>query len=223
MVERNAANNTTVINNLQEALKDWNIPTLPFDKFNMIPTMEPKFWSLLDQDDLPRSSLSLLVDNKNSFHLDFEIRYQLEVCISHGVFLEHNLTADFLSTLVKLAQENQPRARSILEYFAETESRIHDPMTIFESKEARGRAIRIKIPHYCAYTRKATITPTGIYFATPTVETSNRVIRHFSDFGDRFLRVQFTDEKFEVSFIHFNSTHLLINLNRVASAPMSTR
>lgn len=145
------------------------------------------------------SALSLLNDNQSSLHLDFEIRYQLEVCISQGVFLEHNLTAEFLEALAKLAHENTAKARSILEYFAEMGARVHDPMIIFESKEAKGRAIRIKIPHYCAYSRKANITPSGIYFSTPSVETTNRVIRHFSDFGDRFLRVQFTDEKFEVS------------------------
>jgi len=37
-----------------------------------------------------------------------------------------------------------------------------------------------------------------IYFGTPYVETSNRVLRQYAEHADRFLRVRFTDEKFQV-------------------------
>jgi RNA-dependent RNA polymerase len=42
--------------------------------------------------------------------------------------------------------------------------------------------------------RKVVVTPTTMYVLTPTMETSNRVIRHFRDKKDNFLRVQFIDE-----------------------------
>ena len=52
-----------------------------------------------------------------------------------------------------------------------------------------------QIPHYCAYACKATITPTTVYLNSPTVETTNRILRHYAreNLDGRFLRVQFTD------------------------------
>ncbi|KAK0726811.1 RNA dependent RNA polymerase-domain-containing protein [Lasiosphaeria miniovina] len=55
----------------------------------------------------------------------------------------------------------------------------------------------MNIPDHCALNRNAIITPTRIYFNTPTVETTNRVVRHYSDYRDRFMRIQFTDEALE--------------------------
>lgn len=40
-----------------------------------------------------------------------------------------------------------------------------------------------------------------VYFQTPVPETSNRVIRQYSQYADRFLRVRFTEEKTEVLLI----------------------
>ncbi|PKB96884.1 hypothetical protein RhiirA5_434075 [Rhizophagus irregularis] len=42
--------------------------------------------------------------------------------------------------------------------------------------------------------RKVVVTPTTSYILTPTMETSNWVIRYFRDKKDHFLRVQFVDK-----------------------------
>uniref|UniRef100_U9UJW2 RNA-dependent RNA polymerase n=1 Tax=Rhizophagus irregularis (strain DAOM 181602 / DAOM 197198 / MUCL 43194) TaxID=747089 RepID=U9UJW2_RHIID len=42
--------------------------------------------------------------------------------------------------------------------------------------------------------RKVVVTPTTSYILTPTMETSNRVIRYFRDKKNHFLRVQFVDK-----------------------------
>ena len=75
-------------------------------------------------------------------------------------------------------------------------------MTIFDNKDAFLLFIQSEIPHYCAYTLKATITPTTIYFSSPTVEITNQVLRHYAreNREGRFLRVQFTDEMAEVGW-----------------------
>jgi RNA-dependent RNA polymerase len=52
----------------------------------------------------------------------------------------------------------------------------------------------LHIPEYYALVRKVTVTPTRIYFSTPTVETTNRVVRRYKHVQDHFIRVQFTDE-----------------------------
>jgi RNA-dependent RNA polymerase len=42
--------------------------------------------------------------------------------------------------------------------------------------------------------RKVIVTPTRILCMPATVELGNRVLRHFHQHGDRFLRVTFADE-----------------------------
>lgn len=144
--------------------------------------------------------------------LPFEVRYQLEVCISKGILKEHNITQDFVKALYDIASRDCTKAQNILEYIAEQDQHIWDPMAIFESKEALAFSPKTDIPHYCAYSRKATVTPTTIYFSSPTVETTNRVLRHYAQENKdgRFLRVQFTDEMAEVCRPLFYSFLLLI-------------
>lgn len=127
--------------------------------------------------------------------LSFPVRYQLEVCISQGCLNEHNLSKAFVD---KLADMEEAKAKDLLEYVASQKQRWFDPMELFEVKIIKGSASRVKIPHYCAYTRSATVTPSTVYYHTPTVETSNRVVRQYIEHADRFLRVRFSDEKFQV-------------------------
>jgi RNA-dependent RNA polymerase len=148
------------------------------------------------------SKLPAAQDHESIYQLPFEVRYQLEVCISQGIMNVHNLSPEFVSRLANMAKRDQAAARHILEYAAEQEKRIYDPMSIFNDVEALAYSSKSKIPHYCAHSRKATVTPTTLYFSSPTVETTNRVIRQFSEkHADRFLRVQFTDEIFEVCMV----------------------
>ncbi|ORX92476.1 RdRP-domain-containing protein [Basidiobolus meristosporus CBS 931.73] len=42
--------------------------------------------------------------------------------------------------------------------------------------------------------RKVSVSPSKVYIEPPSIETSNRVIRHFSKEKDNFLRVNFTEE-----------------------------
>jgi RNA-dependent RNA polymerase len=148
------------------------------------------------------SKMPAAQDHESIYQLPFEVRYQLEVCISQGIMNVHNLSSEFVSRLTDMAIKDQAAARHMLEYAAEQEKRIYDPITIFDNAEALAYSPKSKIPYYCAYSRKATVTPTTLYFSSPTVETTNRVIRQFAEkYGDRFLRVQFTDEIFEVCIL----------------------
>ncbi|XVF03028.1 hypothetical protein REPUB_Repub04eG0225200 [Reevesia pubescens] len=55
------------------------------------------------------------------------------------------------------------------------------------------------------YVRRVQITPSRVYFCGPEINVSNRVLRHFHDDIDNFLRVSFVDEELEKIF----STDLL--------------
>lgn len=129
--------------------------------------------------------------NDNYVQLLFPVRYQLEVCISHGFFSEFAISTEFLLELGKLGEA---KALRLLEHVANGKKTYFDPMQIFKIQYAKGVS-DAKIPVYCCFMRTAKVTPTTIYLNTPSVDLSNRVTRRFSEHSDRFLRVRFTDEK----------------------------
>ena len=191
--------NRSLYNTMCKALKDFNVEITPLKDFKLIVNREPAVWSYIDkpiskEEKASRSALEDLTDDSVP-QLSFPVRYQLEVCISQGYLNEHNLTKIFIDRLMSM---DEAEAQDLLEYIANQKKRVYRPIDIFDIKIISGSSSRYKIPHYCAYTRSATVTPSTIYYNTPSVDTSNRVIRQYAEYGDRFLRVRFTDEKFQV-------------------------
>ena len=184
-----------------QALKDYNVRIAPFPDFKLIQDREPAVWEYIDK------PLPVQRESKNALEeltedvvkpLSFPVRFQLEVCISQGLLHEYNLTRDFIARLIAM---DPIKAQDILEYVANQKKRLYDPMKIFSMTVINGSTSTRKIPHYCAYVRSATVTPATVYYNTPTVDTSNRIIRRYAEHADRFLRVRFTDEKSQVCWI----------------------
>lgn len=182
---------------MKQALQDFNIEIETIDPLNKEVARPADLWSLID----PPISQNASADLQSLQHitLPFEVRYQLEVCISHELLNEYNITAPFINKLAVISSQDPAKARDILEWVDKEGQRIYDPMSLFQNEKAMSASFKTEIPHYCAYSRKATITPSTIYFSSPTVETTNRVLRHYSreNQDGRFLRVQFTDEREE--------------------------
>lgn len=184
---------------MKQALSDFNINIVDIENLSYVMPKKADLWSIIDSPDYNETSLDLKTLEEGSdgiISLPFEVRYQLEVCISREILNEHNITREFIQTLAQISSENTLKARSILEYVAGQGERIFNPMKIFKDREAMAFTAETDIPHYCAFVRKAIITPTTIYFNSPTVETTNRVLRRYAreNRDGRFLRVQFTDE-----------------------------
>ncbi|KMU81659.1 RNA-directed RNA polymerase Rdp1 [Coccidioides immitis RMSCC 3703] len=138
------------------------------------------------------SSLQELVEEDYT-PLPFSVRYQLEVCLSHGFLNEYTIGKEFVTALVALGET---KARELLEHVASEKHVYYDPKKIFDILFVKPAMSR-RIPKYCCYMRTARVTPSTVYFGTPSVDITNRVIRHYIEYADRFLRVRFTDEKFE--------------------------
>lgn len=185
-----------------QALRDYNITIQEIPGFEIASHREPAVWKYIDQPiaapHKPTSTLADLFKDESIPPLAFPVRYQLEVCISHGYLNEHNLGQEFIRQLRNM---DPTKAQDILEYVANQEKRVFEPMELFDIKIIKGSASRPPIPQYCAFIRSATVTPSTVYFNTPTVEISNRVIRYYAEHADRFLRVRFTDEKVEVPIL----------------------
>lgn len=155
----------------------------------------PEVWTWIDvaESQAPNethSSLEELID-RDYIHLPFPVRYQLEVCLSNGYLFEYSMTRDFV---IKLSELGENRAKKLLEHVASKNQVYRDPMKIFDIQFIKG-VTDLKIPPYCCHMRSARITPSTIYYSTPTVDISNRIVRRYREYADRFLRVRFTDEK----------------------------
>ncbi|KAF2205124.1 RdRP-domain-containing protein [Delitschia confertaspora ATCC 74209] len=122
--------------------------------------------------------------------LTFPVRYQLEVCLSNGWLNEHNIGYKFLQ---KLGAMDPEKAGYILEKVADRQTRVYNPMEIFDIP-VKGNTVK-NVPGYCVLTRAASLTPTMVHVATAVVETSNRIVRAYRQYEERFLRLRFTDEK----------------------------
>ncbi|GKT62364.1 RNA-dependent RNA polymerase [Colletotrichum tofieldiae] len=183
------------VGELLEAFQAYNIATTVLDQFGVVPPRCPLLGTVYrapaSRSYKSSTNHSLLSLRPASDHLNFEVYYQLEVCISRGILSEYSITQTFVDELCRMDKD---RAKWMLEHFADQGTKVWDPMEIFENEEARFFFPNASMPYYCMTIRKVMITPSTMHFCSPSVESSNRVLRKYSTYQDRFLRVQFTDE-----------------------------
>ncbi|OTB17138.1 hypothetical protein K445DRAFT_383061 [Daldinia sp. EC12] len=200
---------------MQAALREFNIiiDHKTSDDIKLVPSQLPKFWDILEPQqpsmDISKVNLALLT-NTEDIYLPYDVRYQLEACISQGIFNEVNISAEFLRKLADLSRgrtRRRDRAKDLLTYLLQSrlggrigntekldEKRIYDPTSLFEDKKAMSHYPEISLPGHCVWVRKVVVTPTTMYLSSPVPEPSNRVLRQYINYEDRFIRVQFTDE-----------------------------
>ena len=178
---------------MYKALEDYNIKIVG-KSLNITTRVMNMLWTMLDNKDSSDSSASSALRVLEScVPLTFPVRYQLEVCISHGYLNEYNVTRSFLSRLAEVPERD---ALKRLEFIADKGQRMFDPEQVFGMKVPRSPTLR-SVPEHCIWQRSVNVTPTAIYFNSPSLEVSNRIIRQYKDHADRFLRVRFSDEKLE--------------------------
>jgi RNA-dependent RNA polymerase len=135
-----------------------------------------------------------LSDQSSLPEFNFDLLYQLEVCISRGWLNEYTLCRDFLLRLAEIYEKDRHRTKQMLIHVDTHEQRIYDPMSIFTDLRFIKPVKAAKSPSGCAEIRHATVTATGVIFHTPAVEMTNRIIRKYDSNRDRFLRVRFEDD-----------------------------
>ncbi|KAJ5967824.1 hypothetical protein N7501_004072 [Penicillium viridicatum] len=181
-----------------DIFKDYNISIKDGSHFVEKPDRPVPVWNWIDFSESKSNKASALLQDlgdQNYLHLPFKVRYQLEVCLSHGYLSEFTVTREFLERLKDLGDDQATR---LLEFVATGKKQYLDPIEMLDLKFFKG-VTDSKIPSYCCFMHTARVTPTTIYYNTPTVDISNRVVREWSTKGapGRFLRVRFTDERTE--------------------------
>ena len=198
LIFKTYGNDMQAFSQMKRALSDYNVMIQSHDDFKIHREEIRPVWDLIDRPKhRPATAGSALEELLTAGipHLSFAVRYQLEVCLSHRYLDEFKTGSDFIDRLTKMDSRH---ARDLLEFITDRGDKVHDAMSIFDVKATSGSTLTAKVPKYCALVRSANVTPTTIYYNTPFVETSNRVIRQFSEYSDRFLRVRFSDEKLHV-------------------------
>ncbi len=186
--------------NLRDNLYGFNVRIIDIEHANFY-TKLPRnftFWNLLDGYDTQHRILGILTGGHKDYHLPFAVRYQLEACISQGVLVENNITEEFLEKLAQLSEQKRylsNAAADLLTYVSDLGETVYDTMSIFKNRKAMLYRPIFQLPDYCDWVRKVTVTPTTIYLSSPAPESTNRVLRQYKRYSDRFLRVQFTEEK----------------------------
>lgn len=191
--------NTSTLAIVQSALKDFNSPIQEKLKLKLklaTTADEPILWNVLDKSFTAgngSASSSLRDLMKSDTTLAFSVRYQLEVCVSHSYLNEYTIGHDFLRQLACL-----PPTKA-LQFLKAVDMRgqiFLNPADIFKELEFRKPVRKPKLPDNCIEIHHATVTATKIYFNTPSVEITNRVIRQYMQHADRFLRVRFEDDSY---------------------------
>lgn len=125
---------------------------------------------------------------------DFDVLYALESAVSRHQVESANLDDNFYDMINQL----EPWiAVSLLTLLMEHGTLVRNPAEFCHNiyKQKRGKISRQQhIPQHCMATRKVFVTPTTMYLQPPVIEVTNRVVRHFQQYSDRFLRVQFIDD-----------------------------
>ncbi|KAF7533048.1 hypothetical protein G7054_g7411 [Neopestalotiopsis clavispora] len=202
------------------ALEDFNIHFIPTDAdtFTWQQGRPSNFREALDDPDHAGMADPLALLHTSKIQLSWEVRWQLEAAVSQGIFIDSRITPAFLMKLaekdnfqaendksLQLTNGYMVRKRNLavnwakyaLEYALEAGKPIYDPLSLFDDRSAMTHYVSNLLPEHCTWVRKVVITPSKMYLASPVPETTNRVLRHYSAISDRFIRVQFTDERNE--------------------------
>lgn len=173
-----------------KALEDFNVAVTLNPTFRIANDYgtEASIWKVLDPGDTQSFSEQL-----SKVYLPFELRYQLEVCISQGWLNEYTLSEAFLQRLLSLEPH---RAKQMLIHVDTYQQRVYDPMDIFTDLKYSKPVRAGPLPDNCVEIYHATVTATGILFHTPSVEVTNRVVRKNPRHTDHFLRVRFEDDSY---------------------------
>ncbi|KAL0336554.1 UNVERIFIED_CONTAM: RNA-dependent RNA polymerase 1 [Sesamum radiatum] len=82
-------------------------------------------------------------------------------------------------------------------FHLETATWLMEQYQKYQTAKEQPKSPAISLDDGLVYVHRVQVTPTKVYFSGPEVNVSNRVLRHFSDYIDNFLRVSFVDEEWD--------------------------
>jgi hypothetical protein len=160
-------------------------------EFNLLAQSPTPLPPIVTQQEQDHSGHQTILSLNN---LPFETRYMLESALSFNYIVDYDLTSE----VIKILNSVEPiKSATILELIVASRERVWNLPDYLRREEKKLARISTRpriVPLQSVFLRKVIITPTTMYLQPPTVETSNRIIRHYSYLSDYFLRVEYSDE-----------------------------
>ncbi|KAK7310137.1 hypothetical protein RJT34_07437 [Clitoria ternatea] len=135
--------------------------------------------------------------------IPFGILFKVNSLVQHGCFAGAALDSDFYR-LIDPCRTNPEFIENALEKMFHSKEFCYEPTKWLNDQYRRYLSSRkppqspaISLDMGLVYVRRVQITPCKVYFCGPEINVSNRVLRHFNQYIDNFLRVSFVDEELD--------------------------
>ncbi|GJN18726.1 hypothetical protein PR202_gb05919 [Eleusine coracana subsp. coracana] len=148
--------------------------------------------------------------------IKFPVLFLVNALVHKGVINQHQLTPEFYDLLK--TREDDVNLAALREFWGD-KSHVFDACKrlkrLLDRVTKNLKLLHNKIGSDNTEVRRLVITPTKAYCLPPEVERSNRVIRHYHEVADRFLRVAFMDDGMQVlnsNVLNFSVTPIVKDL-----------
>ncbi|KAF5197057.1 RNA-dependent RNA polymerase [Thalictrum thalictroides] len=143
------------------------------------------------------------VNSSDGLELPYAINFKVNSLVQNGCLAGPTLDAAFFR-LVHPRYSPINLIECALEKLYHIKDCCYDPVTWLNEQYATfstsikfRRQSVITLDDGLVYVRRVQVTPTKVYYCGPEVIVSNRVLRHFHEYIDNFIRVSFVDEDWE--------------------------
>ncbi|KAJ8648447.1 hypothetical protein MRB53_001470 [Persea americana] len=129
--------------------------------------------------------------------------FWLKVLLTNGIIMGPTLNDEFFSLLNPYSTNNQyiDHALEALAHLKDTcfepTRWLREQYRTFEKSGRLPKLPAVSLDRGLVYIHRVQVTPTKLYFCGPEVNSSNRVLRRFSNDLENFIRVSFVDEDWD--------------------------
>jgi len=139
-------------------------------------------------------------------NLPYDILFRINMLVQNGYLAGPTLDNTFYR-LVDPCKFDIAHIEHALEKLYHLKECCYEPSKWLQEQYIKYRTSRhppkppaISLDSGLVYVHRVQITPSKVYFCGPEINVSNRVLRHFSENIDNFLRVSFVDEELDKLF-----------------------
>jgi len=144
-----------------------------------------------------------MVAPPQGIQIPFDILFKVNSLVQHGCLSGSELDNAFyrlvdpLRIKVEFIEHALEKMYYSKDFCYEPARWLKDHYRMYLSANNPPRSPTISLDNGLVYVRRVQITPCKVYFCGPEINVSNRVLRHFHQHIDNFLRVSFVDEELD--------------------------
>ena len=149
------------------------------------------------------SGLVPIVTPPRGIEIPYDILFKVNSLVQHGCLAGPVLHYDFYHLVdpgrmkLEFIEHALEKIHHSKEFCYEPTKWLRDEYRRYFASRNPPRSPVLSLDNGLVYVRKVQVTPCKVYFCGPEVNVSNRVLRHFHEYIDNFLRVSFVDEELE--------------------------